>query len=107
MSVKVNEVKIVITGIDDLLDEIAGQTVADIKSNAPKDTGTYVNGIISKKTDEQERTIFNDGLHAPLGHVLEYGTVHQKAQPHYKPAFDKNAKEFEKKAAKLKLENKK
>lgn len=107
MSVKVNEVNVEIVGIDELLDEVASKTVADIKANAPKDTGTYASGIISKETDEQERTIFNERKHLYLGHVLEYGTIYQKAQPHFKPAFDKNAKDFEKKAAKLKLENKK
>lgn len=34
------------------------------------------------------------GFAAPHGHLIEYGTVHMRAQPFFRPAFDENRREM-------------
>lgn len=73
----------------------AKEVATDAKENAPSDTGEYKktikfavakSGMIAWAYAGRNVEGSKRGY---LGHLLEYGTVKTKAQPHFGPALDK------------------
>jgi HK97 gp10 family phage protein len=91
--------------LKDTMKEAVKEVAADAKANAPEDTGEYKRSITSRvsKTGlvgwalasrrkmSDDKSVSNRGY---LGHLLEYGTVKTKAQPHFGPALDKVKAKF-------------
>ena len=71
---------------------------AGAKRRAPKRTGRYAK-TIRTFTDPAERRSGGStrsayaGTRDPLGHLLEFGTVHMAARAHFRPALDEDAQE--------------
>lgn len=87
-------------GCKKFMRKVTKQVAADAKAMAPVDTGEYRKSI--------KWTMAKNGLYGwayagkkgdtkrgYLGHLLEYGTVKNKAIPHFLPALDKAKKDFE------------
>lgn len=100
----VNKIEVKFTNLDDLLKKSAKDLAKDIQNAAPKDSGEYASGITYKKVGKDDYKIFNDGERFGLGHILEFGTTKQKAQPHYRPTFEKHKPKILKHLEKIKLE---
>lgn len=93
-------VKEVDGGCKKTMRKITRQLAADAKAAAPRDTGEYRKSI---KYTMAKNGLFGwayagkkgDTKRGYLGHLLEYGTVKNKAIPHFLPALDKAKKDFE------------
>jgi HK97 gp10 family phage protein len=80
--------------------KITRQVAADAKAAAPVDSGEYRKSI---KYTMSKNGLFGwayagkkgDSKRGYLGHLLEFGTVKNKAIPHFLPALDKAKKDFE------------
>lgn len=88
------------SGCKKAMRKITRQVAADAKAAAPVDTGEYRKSI---KYTMAKNGLFGwayagkkgDTKRGYLGHLLEYGTVKNKAIPHFLPALDKAKKDFE------------
>jgi HK97 gp10 family phage protein len=85
--------------------EAVKEVAADAKQNAPEDSGEYKRSITSRVSKTglvgwalASRRAMKDGQETSnrgyLGHLLEYGTFKNKAQPHFGPALDKVKAKF-------------
>lgn len=87
-------------GCKKFMRKVTKQVAADAKAMAPIDTGEYRKSI---KYTMAKNGLFGwayadkkgDTKRGYLGHLLEYGTVKNKAIPHFLPALDKAKAEFE------------
>jgi hypothetical protein len=87
--------------IREAIETAAQDCVADIKANAPRDTGTYAEGWTWEWESNKSARVYNGGDNAPLSHLLELGHVvvttdrgggkHRLGttapKPHIKPAY--------------------
>lgn len=93
-------VKEVDGGCKKFMRRVVKQVSDDAKAMAPVDTGEYRKSI---KYTMAKNGLFGwayagkkgDTKRGYLGHLLEYGTVKNKAIPHFLPALDKAKKDFE------------
>lgn len=87
-------------GCKKFMRKVTKQVAADAKAMAPVDTGEYRKSI---KYTMAKNGLFGwayadkkgDSKRGYLGHLLEFGTVKNKAIPHFLPALDKAKTEFE------------
>lgn len=88
---------------EDIQWDYAEKTASKIRAKAPKRTGDYAAGIgvsqlqngkpvngkgttpSNKVLKKYDVVIHNKTKHYRLGHILEFGTVTQGPQPHYRP----------------------
>lgn len=115
-SAKVSMVKFNIKGeIADILVKTGEKAVTEIKSRAPvraKGNEKYKNGWTSKLEDDGRTvTVYNDGDHKTLAHLLEFGHKSKSGknvppQEHMRPSYNKVKEEYleELKLIKIKTE---
>lgn len=91
--------------IKNSVDEVAEETVKELKQTSPKRTGAYAKDWANKKAYEDTRskrkTVYNKG-HYQLTHLLEFGHAKRgggrvAAVPHIKAAEENALKKFEEK----------
>ncbi|HNW09985.1 MAG TPA: HK97 gp10 family phage protein [Candidatus Rifleibacterium sp.] len=93
-------IKEVDSGSKKAMRKLVRQVAADAKAAAPRDTGEYRKSI---KYTMAKNGLFGwayagkkgDTKRGYLGHLLEYGTVKNRAIPHFLPALAKAKKDFE------------
>jgi|WetSurMetagenome_2_1015567.scaffolds.fasta_scaffold39228_5 HK97 gp10 family phage protein len=82
------EIKLdLITPANDVQMQTASECSRQVQQMAPKRTGKYA-GQIDYQKNGTAWVVCNTGSTAPLGHLLEFGTLYAKARPHYRPAFN-------------------
>jgi HK97 gp10 family phage protein len=105
--IKVGVIDIKLSNIEDVMYEHAKSNAENVAKKAPKRTKAYADSIgvmpINSggyKTEKDKAVSFAVGSlnsQYTLTHILELGTVKQKAQPHFRPAFEEDRKELIKK----------
>jgi len=63
-----------------------------VQTKAPVDTGNHKGSIQWKPTGENSTQIYSSSNY---GAHLEFGTVHQSAQPHFAPGITETVQEFQ------------
>lgn len=71
---------------------------ADAKNLAPVDTGHLRRNIVSTMEDEFTGIVTSN---SEYGMHVEFGSSKTPAQPYFMPAYDKHAKDFNKKMKKI------
>lgn len=102
MGVKVETYNIALTiDYEPVLAEFGKIAVEEVRSRAPVRSGTYKNDIAwtvkSVKGKDSRLIVYVRPPQYRLAHILEFGTSGlraQRAQPHFRPAFDKLQKDF-------------
>lgn len=102
----VNLIDLELVGIDEVIKNIANTTAKDIRAKAPKKSGEYAKGIKATKVKINEYAVSNKGKRYTLGHLLEFGSVHTRAQSHYRVVYPAKKKEFIDEMKKIKIKNK-
>lgn len=78
---------------EEIIEKNCKKLAENIKKSAPKKTKEYANGI-TYRIDSGTGYVYNKGSHWSLGHILEFGTVKQRPQPHYRTNYNKQKSEI-------------
>lgn len=76
--------------LDEILTKRAVELKGKLNTSSPRDTGEYAKGWRVRtftRNHEKVRVVYN-AKKPHLTFMLEYGTKHQRAQPHIRPALD-------------------
>lgn len=93
-----NNVKYLVNAIQQALAEVVENAARPIEDEAktlvPVDTGRLQRSIDTEMTETTPtRAVATVGPHTEYAGFVEFGTVHQRAQPYMRPAFDSKKQE--------------
>jgi HK97 gp10 family phage protein len=101
------QIDIKLKNVDEIVEKHAQDNADNISKKAPKRSGDYAKSFGVRKIENSKGTSYAVGStngQYRIGHILEFGTIKQKPQPHYRPAFQEDRKNFKNKLEQVELE---